>query len=160
MITQRRLKEIFDYNPNTGIFTYKQATSRSVHVGDIAGSMDEKGYLRIKIYGHSYRCHRLAWLFVHGSWPNDQIDHINSIRNDNRLINLREVSNKINCENRIKPMSNNKIGFLGVYVHHGKYATSLKVDGIVKRLGHFNTPEEAHQVYLEAKRKYHKGCTI
>jgi len=98
ILTQKRLKELFSYNPETGDFTRTKTRSHNARKGDVAGSNDGAGYIRISIDKAHYRAHRLAWLYVHGKWPNE-IDHINHNRSDNRIINLREVVRHENAKN-------------------------------------------------------------
>jgi len=114
MLTQSQLKEILTYNPDTGIFTWLVASNGRIRVGDIAGTTDN-GYVRIMIERTKYRAHRLAWLYVHGESPKEQIDHINHIRDDNRINNLRCVS----CHENFKNMTMQKIIRLALLVLHG-----------------------------------------
>lgn len=95
-----------------------------------------------------------------GKWPELPIDHINGVKDDNRWLNLREVPTKVNLQNRHKPNVTNSTGLLGVFPRNGKFKAALWSDGKSRHLGTFDTPEEAHQKYLEEKRKLHEGCTI
>ena len=115
-LTAEYLRSILHYDPETGIFTWKVRTSNRVKVGDVAGSPDDLGYLLISIQNRNYKAHRLAWLYVYGEWPKDQIDHINRDRADNRIENLREVTNKQNQQNTSKS-SRNTSGHTGVRWH-------------------------------------------
>lgn len=92
-----------------------------------------------------------------GSWPKDQIDHINGDRTDNRFSNLRDVTNEINNQNKKRAQSNNRLGLLGVCHHQGGFRARIAVNGKSKCLGVYLTPELAHQVYLDAKRRLHHG---
>lgn len=112
------LKEILNYNPETGIFTWKSRRPR-IRVGQIAGSKNNERYVNIKIDGILYKAHRLAWLYMTGEWPKDQIDHINGIRDDNRFCNLREVTNASNQWNKTHN-KNNKAGYKNLYVYRNK----------------------------------------
>jgi len=112
MITQERLKELFYYSPETGLITRIKKTSNRVSVGDIAGCVDSKGYVSIGVYGKTFRAHRLAFMYMTGSWPN-HVDHINGIKADNRWDNLRSVTNKENHKNMPKQKSNTS-GVTGV----------------------------------------------
>lgn len=112
-LTAERLRELLSYDPETGIFR-RVATRRQVKSGDIAGSDDGKGYWRIRVNGEKHRAHRLAWLYVNGAWPIDQLDHINGDKLDNRICNLREATNSENQQNRSLPKSNTS-GRLGVH---------------------------------------------
>jgi hypothetical protein len=143
------------------MFTRLIKTCYKVNVGAIVGSKSSFGYLDIMIDGKSYRLHRLAWLYMHGKWPKGYIDHINGIKDDNRICNLRDVTNSINQQNRNKARTDSKIGLLGVIKRsRDRYESRIKVNGESIHLGISNTPEEAHQIYLKAKRQLHEGCTI
>ena len=91
MITQEELKELLDYNPETGLFTWN--VYNNIKNKTTAGTFND-GYIQIKIKQKIYQAHRLAWLYVYGEWPKGQIDHINGIRDDNRIENLRDVTNR------------------------------------------------------------------
>jgi len=96
MITQDKLKEILDYNQHTGLFTWKKIKKYSNRsVGDIAGSLS-LGYVVIGIDKKIYKAHRLAWLYVYGEFPKEQLDHINGNKEDNRICNLREANQSQN----------------------------------------------------------------
>lgn len=116
-LTQAQLKELLHYDPDTGIFTWKQPRS-GVVVGAVAGRKDTAGYWAIQIYRRIFRAHRLAWLYVYGSWPSRDIDHINRARDDNRLCNLREATRSENSYNRLK--KSDRQGVPGVYQKRGK----------------------------------------
>lgn len=162
-LTKQRLSELLNYDANTGIFTRRVALSRSVKVGDVAGyKHPQKSYISLFVDGKRYKAHRLAWLYVNGVWPNAEIDHINGAPDDNRIQNLRDVSSRTNMENRISPDSRNKSGLLGVswLSKASKWRAQLQVDGKPMYLGLFDDKDAAHQVYLNAKRAHHGGCTI
>jgi len=159
LVSLERLKEVFEYCPETGIFTRLVATAHRVKVGEIAGSKMNTGYLAMHIDRTLYLAHRLAWLYIHGIWPNE-IDHINGDRTDNRISNLRDIDRSINSQNLRTSKSHSKTGFLGVYPSAKRFAAMITVRGKRHWLGRHDTPEEAHQVYLKAKRKMHEGCTI
>ena len=142
------------------MFTRKVRTAQRVKIGDVAGCLRNDGYTTIKIDGRIHRAHRLAWLHVHGEWPNDQLDHINGSRSDNRLANLRAASHSENQHNQRKPRSDNKSGFLGVFPYRGKFRAMIRIDGKQRSLGDFSTPEAAHEAYLKAKRALHPFGTI
>jgi hypothetical protein len=103
----------------------------------------------------------LAWLYVHGRWPLDDVDHINCVKNDNRIGNLRDVPNEINAQN--VRHARKAQGPLGCTFDKkaGKWMAQIKLRGnVCKYLGYFDDPGDAHAAYLEAKRKLHDGCTI
>lgn len=112
MITQSRLKELLNYNQNTGIFTWIVNKNRA-HIGDIAGCSNSKGYIYIQINGYNFRAHRLAWLYVYGKFPDYEIDHIDRDRKNNRISNLRDINHNQNMQNT-KIYSSNKSGYRGV----------------------------------------------
>ncbi|UVH54668.1 HNH endonuclease [Variovorax paradoxus] len=166
ILTAARLRELLDYDPETGMFVRKVRTAQRHHAGDRADflikSGNQKGYYRVSIDSRRFLAHRLAWLYVHGEWPKQDIDHRDSDRGNNRIANLRDVSNEVNRQNIRGPMSSNRCGLLGVFYHAQtrKWRARIQVKRRGIHLGLFVTPEEAHQAYLVAKRKYHEGCTI
>jgi len=163
MITQAELKELFSYNKETGYFKRIKKTPNS-KIKDIAGNYDRDGYVLIYANKKTYRAHRLAWFYVHGIWPTKNIDHINGIRNDNRIINLREASMQENSQNLLKARSCNKLGILGVYERRdcplNPFTAIIKHNNKRVYLGHYSTKEEAHNAYLVKKREIHQFCTI
>lgn len=158
-LTQERLKEILHYDPETGVFTRAKRTSNCVRVGDEAGGNFLNGvilYRVISVENRIYRGHRLAWLYVYGSWPDGLIDHINGDGTDNRIANLRTCSYGGNQQNRTV-QRNNKSGLLGVCWHKasGKWHAQIHLKGFRHHLGLFSTKEEAHEAYLTAKAQLH-----
>jgi len=110
-LTQEELKRFLHYDPETGHFTWKVVTANRVKKGAVAGHNDVHGYISISLHSVRYRAHRLAWMYITGEWPEDQIDHINRIRNDNRFCNIRAVTQRQNMAN----MKNNN-SFVGVWL--------------------------------------------
>lgn len=157
-----RLRECIHYDPETGAFTRKVRLAHRHQVGDDATHPMSNGYMRVAIDSQRYLAHRIAWLYVHGEWPKNHIDHINGNRADNRLANLRDVSRSINQQNRRKPDSDNQSGLLGAHYHgqNRNWVARVRVNGRAKHIGSFPTPELAHEAYVEAKRRLHEGCTI
>lgn len=126
MISQRRLKELLTYYPDTGIFTWNLSRGNQFSpVGGEAGFTTEKGYIRIELEGKSYLLHRLAFLYMEGAFPIDQVDHINRIRNDNRWENLRPADVYLNAGNQ---KSNGE--FVGVSwdSSRGKWLSRMQVN--------------------------------
>lgn len=159
-LTAEHLREILEYNPETGIFTWRVRAAYCIKVGDVCGSKNSNGYLFAQIKKTSYSMHRLAWLYVTGTWPVNHIDHINGIRDDNRFSNLRDISVNENMQNRRRESVSSTSGFLGVTKANGKYQAQISVNGIGKYLGVFKTPELAFSAYVSAKRLLHSSCTI
>ena len=164
-LTAARLRDVLHYEAATGIFTWVRPTGRRAKTGDIAGSAEGRGYWAIRIDSVRYKAHRLAWLYQNGEWPRGDIDHINGDRRDNRIANLREASRSTNIQNLRSAKSHNRAGLLGVVLDLSKktdkkYTARIVYGGRQHSLGYYNTPEEAHAAYLEAKRKHHPGCAI
>lgn len=164
-LTAARVRELFDYNPETGILTWKCRPAIQIRAGSVAGKINH-GYVVIGIGYKVYQAHRLAWLHFYGTWPVKVIDHINGEKTDNRITNLRDVSVSVNCQNRKTAQSSSTTGLIGVskgvtnLKGECRYYSGIQVYGKYHALGSFTTPEAAHQVYLEAKRRLHEGCTI
>ena len=154
------LKSLLSYEKGTGVFRWRVQRPNGVKPGDIAGAPYARGYIGIGVMGKVYLAHRLAWLYVTGSWPADQVDHKNTIKSDNRWKNLRLASVVLNGQNIRNPRRHNKTGFLGVHVQGGKFRAQIRVNYKPMFLGDYPTPELAHAAYLKAKRKYHAGCMI
>jgi hypothetical protein len=139
-----RLRQLLDYNADTGIFRWKASRGRA-RAGSVAGYLDSRGYRRIKVDGRHY-AHRLAYLWLHGVWPPDQIDHINIIPAENRAENLRPCNQSQNQAN--KRCGRDSIsGLKGAYRHYHKWKSWITKDGRRIHLGTFATAEEAHAAY-------------
>ena len=149
---------MLNYDPETGVFTWKVKPSRRVRVGATAGCQDKDGYWQIKIEGRLYFAHRLAWLIETGSWPEHSIDHIDGARGSNKFSNLRDVAQSQNMQNQRRAMSTSKSGLLGVISPQpGKrrFAASINTGGKQRRIGWFDTAEAAHEAYIAVKRVEH-----
>jgi hypothetical protein len=152
------LRELLDYNPDTGEFTWRIRAAYWLGVGSRAGSVNGKGYRIIGMRGRYYSEHRLAWFYTHGVWPTHEVDHINRVRTDNRLANLRDVPSHVNYVNRtprkLKPRpARLPSPYVGVQHTGYKWRADVWHEGRNVYIGAFNTPEEARDAYLEAKRK-------
>ena len=155
ILTQAELKEQLHYNPETGLFTRLVANSNSVNIGDIANNLDRYGYIQISINNKNYKAHRLAFLYIEGELPPEQVDHINHIRNDNRWINLRKVTNQENQKNRTIS-KNNTSGVVGVvwYKRDKIWKAQIKINGKNKHLGYYAYKSEAAKARKAAEKKY------
>jgi hypothetical protein len=162
MITQEQLKEILHYDECTGVFVRIGRSTERVKIGDIVGSVNLSGYVIINIDGDKFRAHRLAFLYMTGEFPKNMVDHIDGVRDNNRWGNLREATSSENMQNQIRARIDNKSGFLGVTRHKpsGRFAARIQLNGKVTSLGYYDTPEEAHEIYLVEKRKIHPRCTL
>lgn len=156
ILTQARLKELLSYDPDTGVFTH-HISRAGVTKGSIAGTTHHLGYRAICIAGKGYAEHRLAWLYTYGIWPEADLDHINRIRHDNRLCNLREATRAQNCQNQPIRRSN-KSGVTGVYLHGitGKWAASINIARKQKHLGLFDALEDAIAARKQAELQHYE----
>jgi hypothetical protein len=156
VLTQERIKELLDYDPDTGIFKWKISKARSIKVNNIAGGAEQGKYHRIRIDGKNYVAHRLAWLYVYGKWPDEYIDHINCIKNDNRIKNLREATNSQNQTN-VLLRSNNTSGYKGVIWNkqNKKWQAYISVNYSKTHLGYFDNIEDAASAYKKAANVLH-----
>ncbi|OOV08859.1 hypothetical protein RF819_02655 [Rhodoferax fermentans] len=113
-MTQAKLRELLNYDPLTGVFTWRETANNRLRPGDVAGSVRKSGYVNLGVGGKLYLAHRLAWLYVYGAWPSKELDHINENKSDNRIANLRDVNRSQNCQN-IRLPKRNTSGVKGVY---------------------------------------------
>ena len=162
VLTANQVRDLFEFDRSTGVIKWR-VTGPGRRLDRLAGSKDRHGYLQTRVGGRIYFNHRLVWLFVHGHWPENVIDHINGNTTDNRIENLRDVPRKTNQENQRKAAASNKTtGLLGASLHKktGKYVAAIQTDRKTKYLGLYATPDQAHAAYLSAKHQLHKGSTI
>jgi HNH endonuclease/AP2 domain len=155
-----QLRQVLDYDSLTGAFTWRLRPNRRIKVGDVAGSRDSGGYIAIRVLGRLNQAHRLAWLYTYGVWPDGHIDHIDGIRTNNSIANLRDVTHRINLQNQRQASSNNTHGFLGVSRNGNRWKAQIMVNGKNIHIGSHDSPELAHAAYIAAKRALHSGCTI
>jgi hypothetical protein len=139
-ITQDELKSLLTYDPATGTFRWCKTYSPHAIEGAAAGFIAQDGYHIIKLHGKKYKAHRLAWLYVTGNWPPQDIDHINRARNDNRFSNLRLATRAENCQNQPLRKTNTS-GVTGVSYHKAsrKWAAFISVAGQMQHLGLYVT---------------------
>lgn len=161
-VSLERLKEILNYNPETGVFT-RLFDAGAEKKGSVAGVVSSSiGYILISVDGSSLLAHRLAWFYVFGAWPKNQIDHINGSRTDNRIENLREATIAENRQNQTQFLRKNSSGYLGVHkaAESGLFVASIKKDGIKRHIGCYLTPEDAHEAYRFRKIEIHPFGTL
>jgi len=153
-IDQQEIKKVYEYKD--GNLIYKIRTSNRVKIGDVAGSKKkDTGYIQVSFNKKYLLVHRLIWIYHNGDIPDKfQIDHINGIRHDNRIENLRLVTNTQNSYNRPKT-KRNASGYKGVYWNIGakKWESKIQIDGILKHLGLFITKELAYDAYCKAAKQ-------
>lgn len=146
-----RLIELLSYDSVTGTFTWKTSRQKC-EKGSVAGTLHALGYRHIKIDGVRYLEHQLAWYYIHGKLPEGEIDHINGIRNDNRIVNLRDVSKSENQRNS-GIRKDNTTGVTGVTRDGSRWKAQIRINGKKKNLGRFNTFEEAKSARLNAEKE-------
>lgn len=148
-----RLKEVLDYDPEAGVFTWKNPTSDRMHVGEIAGRV-ANGYRAIQIDGVRYYAHRLAWFWMTGEWPEAFVDHKNLCKDDNRWVNLREATVSQNGQNaRVKKINGTKLKGVRLDKRRGLFYAGITVSRQFNWLGYFDCPVAAHLAYAVAADK-------
>ncbi len=154
LVTQARLQKLFDYDPDTGLFT-RRVTMGCGRKGALAGSVTN-GYIEIRIDKRRYRAHHLAFFYMEGRWPADQIDHIDEDKSNNRIANLREATNAENARNR-GAQKNNTSGHKGICwdKQNQKWKAEIMVNGKGIFLGRFDDLNDAVRAYGAAAQKYH-----
>ena len=155
MIDINELRMRLKYNPDNGEFVWARNIG-NVKAGAVAGCVNQKGYRYISVFGRLYRANRLAWIYVHGSEPVGQIDHKDGNRLNNKISNLRDVDGFTNQQNRRLGNKNSTSKLLGVSFHKGtgKWRAQITERKTI-HIGLFNTELEAHNAYLQAKKKIH-----
>lgn len=151
-LTAERLREVLNYNPDTGVFSWRIVPHNRFRVGDIAGTKHAQGYRIIAVSRVYFMEHRLVWLWVHGVWPKEGIDHINGVRDDNRIANLREATKAENSQNRKAKTGGGEFGLGTTYNKSAKkWQATIGIGRRREHLGSFATQEEAHAAYAAAK---------
>lgn len=155
VLTREQLFKTLLYRPIQGDFIWLNPSKyHSKLHGTIAGSLDAKGYVRVKIDGKPYLAHRLAWFYMTGAWPKKQLDHRNKVKNDNSWLNLREADDSDQNGNKDLRI-NNTSGFRGVYYMKRRNVWIAQLcTKPYKYLGSYQTKEEAAEKYKEAAKEY------
>lgn len=160
-ITLDRLREVLHYDPSTGVFVWLKKTGKKTIVGSQAGSIRSDGYMTVSIDKCIYYGHVLAWFYITGERPDMDLDHKDGNPSNNCFTNLRLATGTINYENLHKARCHNSTGLLGVRrTRFNTFNARIVVNGIQHNLGNFDTPELAHAIYIDAKRRVHPGCMI
>ena len=154
-----RLESLLRYDPQTGALQWLVSRGKAC-AGDVVTVTDDRGYVVVGVDKKRYYAHRLAWMLMTGSEPTGVVDHIDGDRGNNRWSNLRDVSVKLNAQNRHIPSKGSRTQVLGVRVFGGKYRAAISLNGKQAYLGTFETAALAQAAYLEAKRQFHEGCTL
>ena len=165
-VTADELRTLFRYDPETGHFVRLVSVGLRCKAGRIAGCKTVRGNWAITINYKTYAAHRLAWLYMTGQWPENEIDHIDGNATNNCFSNLREATSAENKQNRRVARKDNSHGFIGVYKHGSRkdgrdmWRARIQVDGHTKHIGCFDTPEQAHAEYVKTKRELHPFNTL
>lgn len=160
-MTLEALGVLLEYDRASGRFFNKKRPCAVA--GDPAGYVSESGYIIIAIGGRDFRAHRLVWFIEHGEFPaaGMVVDHINRNPSDNRIENLRVVTQKINANNIAKPKRQNSSGYLGVRLYKGRFTARINDHhGFGKQIGTFDTPEQAHAAYVAKKAELYPQAVI
>ena len=154
-LTQELLRKYLHYDPDTGIFTWINKPAKRIEVGSVAGALRPNGYYQIRLFHKIYRSHRLAWFYMEGYFPENDIDHIDRNPANNKWNNLREVSKACNSRNSKVPV-NNKTGIKGVSKQKRckKWRAQISVNNTPIQLGHFADKIDAAKARWEAEKEY------
>lgn len=153
----RNAHDLLNYDKDTGVFTWKKDRRGTAKKGMVAGHTDKNGYAEIFLHSKKYHAHHLAWWFTHGEFPNGVVDHINHNPSDNRICNLRVVSNKINRQNTSLSSKANKTQMAGVEQLKSGYRVCIETGDKRYKFGVFKTIDEARASYFTAKKILHEG---
>lgn len=153
MLTAEQCRSLLAYDEATGIFT-RRASKRGDCVGRRAGVVTTNGYLRIRIGTKWYPAHRLAWLYVYGEWPPDDIDHADVNRQNNRIGNLRLATRTQNHANRMPQPHSSRFKGVSFDKQTGRWRASIKMNRRLIALGRHDTEEQAHAAYVSAAARH------
>lgn len=153
-LTAEQLRSLLSYDPETGLFKWL-VSRQGARLGRPAGCVCSQGYLKLRIDQTLYQGHRLAWLHHYGHWPDDDIDHIDGDRSNNRINNLRDILSSENRKNQYGTGRPTASGLIGVARAGRKWRAYITNQGRTQWLGAYDSPEEASAAYKAAKPKYH-----
>lgn len=145
------VRELFNYDPETGILTWAVDRSNKVKAGMEAGCVGGKGYLVLGCNGKTYQTSNIIWLWWYGEWPKNQVDHIDRSKMNNRIKNLRDLTSLENMQNHAHSRSDSTIGVRGVSRNKSGFVARLMVAGVRRNLGTYSTVVEAEQAYERAR---------
>lgn len=160
MLTVEELRRVLAYDPESGVFKWRVTLSRRAVSGKRAGSKNTIGYIEIGIANVSYLAHRLAWLYVTGEWPQNEIDHRDGSRANNSFANLRDIPHAGQQQNYRRARRDSILGYLGVSRNGKRFSATIQLSGKRTYLGTFDTPRAAHAAYVAEKRRIHEFGTL
>jgi hypothetical protein len=158
LLAQKRLKELLHYDPDTGLFTRVKQVGR-FNSGEVVGYSNGRGWLRVKIDGKHYKLHRLAFLYMEGEFPPEEVDHKNRIRDDNRWCNLRHATRGKNNVNRLTK-GNSDTGYRGVIPSGRGYKAKIQCGGDIRYSITYDNPIDAYRQYCEWAQELFGDFTI
>jgi len=145
-VDQTVARFFFDYDPTTGVLSWKHSIGRR-KAGTEAGCIGGKGHRKVHLFGADYQTHRVIWLWMTGEWPKQEIDHINRVRDDNRWLNLRDVTRAVNMENKVPRYPGS-----GVRERDpGRFTAQIRVGKRSVHLGTFGSAEMASAAVAAAR---------
>lgn len=157
--TAHQIQEMLGYDPNTGVLTWKIRPSQCTKVGDVAGTVNSKGYVAVSVKRRNYKAHVLAVVIMTGEWPKAGvvIDHEDHVTTNNRWLNLRPVTKAKNGQNHSGPQSNSTTGVRGVFFRAGRrlpWSGGIRLNGRLRNKG-FKTKEEAEEWVVSKRIELH-----
>ncbi len=158
ILTQDKLHALLKYDPITGVFTNRVTRNPRAKINEPAGALTSQGYIAFQIDSVKMYAHRAVWLYVYGSWPKEEIDHINRNRADNRLVNLRAATRLANSHNTGKHVTNTS-GHKGVTLHRRskRWQVQLRANNKTFYVGQFAQLTDAVQARAIAEIFLHKA---
>jgi hypothetical protein len=161
-ISTVKFEDYLYYDPNTGSITWKRTKGSRAKTGTNAGNLSKNGYLVLGFDGKDFYAHRVAWLLHYGQWPTNLVDHVNGVKTDNRILNLREVTKSENAQNQKTSCKTSETNYLGVHydTRRGRYVAKIMLNYKTKHIGVFKSAEEAYAAYLLIKRQIHPANTL
>lgn len=150
-LTQAKLKELVNYDPETGKMVWASKYCQRIVVGKEVGYETDRGYRVVMILGKNYYVHRLIWLYVHGEFPKHDVDHKDGDTRNNKIANLRTATRSQNNANKIK-QTNNKSGYKGVWwcKYNKRFVAEISSGGVRRCLGYYRSAEDAARAYDKA----------
>ena len=160
LLNQDELKHQLKYIKTSGKFIWiSDKHNQTQIINTEAGTLMNHGYVRIVINGKGYLAHRLAWLYVIGDWPTYRIDHKDLNKSNNSWNNLKEVTNRINNQNKSMHRIGNKLVGACWDKERHKWYPAFWLEGRPLDLGRYESAEVSHVIYKKACELLNKGIT-